>query len=120
MIGTAQSVQGRSRASRGWLAALALGVALAFGAGTASAATHPVTGPAGIGKKKDGLFEKAATLSSDKKKDGLSEKVASLTGDKAKKDDGLDKDTMSQTKGAGLDAIKSPEIKTGGEGPKKP
>jgi hypothetical protein len=61
MIGTAQSVQGRSRASRGWLAALALGVALAFGAGTASAANRPMTDPAGIGKKKDGLSEKAAT-----------------------------------------------------------
>jgi hypothetical protein len=99
MIGTAQSVQGRSRASRGWLAALALGVALAFGAGTASAATRPVTDPAGIGKKKDGLSEKAATLSSDKKKEGLSEKAGSLASDKAKKDDGFEKETMSQTKG---------------------
>jgi hypothetical protein len=98
---------------------LALGVALAFGAGTASAATHPATDPAGIGKKKDGLSEKAGSLSSDKKKDGVSEKAATLS-DKAKKDERLDKDTMSQAKGRGIDGIKAPETKTGNEGPKKP
>lgn len=83
--------------SRGWLAAMALGVALAFGAGSAIAAERPAAEHPGIDKKKDGLAEKAATL----------------TDDKAKKDDRLDKDTMSQAKG--LDGIKAPEIKTGDE-----
>src|SRR5262249_51655681 len=51
MIGTAQSVQGRSRASHGWFAALALGVALAFGAGAAMAGD--------LAKKQDGVSGKA-------------------------------------------------------------
>jgi hypothetical protein len=102
MIATAQSVQGRSRASRGWLAALALGVALAFGAGSALAADQPIANHAGIAKKKDGLSEKAATLSNDK----------------AKKDGQLDKDTLSQAK-AGLDGIKAPVTKTGGSDDRK-
>ena len=84
--------------SRGWLAAMAFGVALAFGAGSAFAAGQPAAAEHdGIGKKKDGLAEKAATL----------------TDHKAKKDGELDKDTMSQSKG--LDGIKAPEIKTGDE-----
>ena len=82
--------------SRGWLAAVAFGVALAFGAGSAFAAERPAAEHAGIDKKKDGLAEKAATLADDKDK----------------KDERLDKDTLSQK---GLDGIKAPEIKTGDE-----
>jgi hypothetical protein len=96
MIGTAQGVQGRSRASRGWLAALALGVALAFGAGSAFAG--------------DALV---ADQSIAKKKDGLSDKAATAVNDKAKKDSGFDKDTLSQSKG--FEGLKTPEIKTGDE-----
>jgi len=94
MIGMAQGAQHRSRASRGWLAALALGVALAFSAAPAFA------GPAAtpdLAKKKDGLLEKAAT------------------GDKARKDDALEKDVVVHWKSGSLADIKVPETKTGDE-----
>ena len=83
--------------SRGWFAALALGVALTFGAGSAFAAGQLAAEHSGIAKKKDGLAEKAASVSDEKDK----------------KDSALDKDTLSEAKG--LDGIKAPEIKTGDE-----
>lgn len=97
MIGMAL---GRSRAPRGWLAALVLGVAvLALGAAPALAAADAAPDHAAVTKKKDGIANKAGTLidNSAKKKDGA-----------------LDKDALSQSK-SGLDAIKAPEIKTGDE-----
>ena len=106
MIGTAQSAQGRSRASRGWFAALVLGMtALGLGAAPAFAAVDPAASEhTAITKKKDGLSDKAGTLADtavEKKKDGALDKDAALF-----KSD--------------LDGIKSPEIKTAGDERKKP
>lgn len=60
MIGTAQSAQGRSLASRGWLAIVVLGL-MVLGLGVAPAFAADAQGTK-IEKKKDAA-DKAATLS---------------------------------------------------------
>jgi hypothetical protein len=97
MIGTAQ---GRLGASRTWLAALAVGIALAFGAGSAVAAERPLDS-ASLAKK-DGSVGKAASLAGEKDKD-------------KDKDKSAEKGAVNQSEAGGLDAIKSPETRTGDE-----
>lgn len=115
MIGTAQGAQGRLRASRGWLAALALSVA--FGFGISPVLAGPEAEAPGIAKK-DAFAKASAAIDDKAKKDETLEKadlsVKAAADEKAKKDEAFEKDVVSH-KAGGVEGIKDPETKTGDE-----
>jgi hypothetical protein len=107
MIGTAQGAQGRSRAARSWLAALALGAIVGFGVSPAFAG--PAADAPGIAKKH--AVGAAIAIVDKAKKDDTAEKagLSLKAGDeKAKKDEALEKDAVSHPKAG---STKEPDSK---------